>query len=216
MRLAACFRSNSDFNPRAEATVVTIIRPQNKLEFCPRKRKVVYGNLPRSSANRDSGYCVIVTGPFSFQLRLRRVQSLGFLVRSTLHPMIDQPHLLISDDDRDFRETLDSALASRGFRTSLAENGQQALELIRTGGIHLALLDYHMPKLTGLEVIQQVRATGSPLPCILISAGLTDEIIESAERQSVFSILRKPISVRDLTVSVHAAFERFYQWTPRN
>ncbi len=105
---------------------------------------------------------------------------------------------------------------ARGFLTSLAADGQQALRLIQSNEIHLALLDYHMPRLTGLEVIQQIRASGSQVPCILISGGLTDEIVQSAERELVVTVMQKPISVREVALTVHATVKQHYQWAGDN
>jgi CheY-like chemotaxis protein len=61
--------------------------------------------------------------------------------------------ILITDDDRGCREALCEIVASEGFRTLLAESGEEALEIIREERIHLALLDMHMPRLTGLETM---------------------------------------------------------------
>lgn len=130
--------------------------------------------------------------------------------------MIQRPHLLISDDDRDFRETLRDAFVARGFRTSVAGDGEEALALIESSEIHLALLDHHMPRLTGVEVIRQIQTRGSRLPCILVSAGLTPEILASLEPGSVFSVLKKPVNFAELSNTVRATLESFYQWTPRN
>ncbi|MCH6550890.1 MAG: response regulator, partial [Planctomycetes bacterium] len=46
--------------------------------------------------------------------------------------LLDRPSILITDDDRDFRETLGGVLELCGFRTLLADNGQQALDIIQT------------------------------------------------------------------------------------
>ena len=72
-----------------------------------------------------------------------------------------EPNLLITDDDRDFRLSLSEALSRRGYRTVLAADGFEALEVIRSQHIHLALLDVHMPRLDGLGMLQSLRDTCS-------------------------------------------------------
>ncbi|MEZ6091409.1 MAG: response regulator [Pirellulaceae bacterium] len=74
------------------------------------------------------------------------------------------PNLLITDDDEAFRETLRSVLARYGFEMYLAEDGQQALDIISKRQVHLALFDVHMPRLNGLEALARVRAQGWSLP----------------------------------------------------
>ncbi len=121
------------------------------------------------------------------------------------------PSLLITDDDHDFRETLRSVFEPR-FRTLVAGDGEEALDIVRREDVHLILLDMHMPRLTGLETLRQVKQFKSRLPCILLSAGLNDQLIRQAQLAEAFSVLSKPISRRDLTKAVDAALRRIYNW----
>ncbi|MFO0884350.1 MAG: response regulator [Pirellulales bacterium] len=129
------------------------------------------------------------------------------------------PSILITDDDRDFRETLGGLFEPRGFRTFLAGDGEEALDIIRREQVHLALFDMHMPRLTGLEAMRRLRelelqAPIHSLPCILISAALDPMIVQEAREQNVFTVLAKPIGVREVTAAVHKALEQAYQWLP--
>jgi len=122
------------------------------------------------------------------------------------------PSLLITDDDHDFRETLRFVFETRGFRTLMAGDGEEALDIVRSQEVHLVLLDMHMPKLTGLETLRQVKRFKSRLPCILLSAGLDDSLIQQAQMAEAFSVLAKPISRKTLTNTVDAAMRRIYNW----
>ena len=122
------------------------------------------------------------------------------------------PSLLITDDDLDFRETLRIVFEPRGFRTILASDGEEALEIVRRQEVHLLLLDMHMPRLTGLETILQVKRFKSRLPCILLSAALDERIIRQAQDAEAFSVLSKPITRLTLTSTVDAAMRRIYNW----
>lgn len=121
------------------------------------------------------------------------------------------PSLLITDDDRDFRETLRSVFEPR-FRTLVASDGQQALDIVRAEEVHLLLLDMHMPRLTGLETLQQVKRFKSRLPCILLSAALDENLIRQAQLAEAFSVLSKPITRQQLTSTVDDAMRRIYNW----
>lgn len=125
------------------------------------------------------------------------------------------PSLLISDDDRDFRETLGGVFESRGFHTLLASDGEEALDIVRHQTIHLVLLDMHMPRLTGLETIRRIRQLelAIALPCILISAALDDAIVAEARKQQAFSILSKPVRLREINGVVDDALRQSYGWT---
>ncbi len=94
----------------------------------------------------------------------------------------------------------------------MAENGEEALEVILSQDVHLVLLDMHMPRLTGLETIQRVRQLRLRLPCILLSAGLDEVLVREAQSAEAFSVLSKPITRHQLTSVVCRAFERTYNW----
>jgi CheY-like chemotaxis protein len=121
------------------------------------------------------------------------------------------PSILITDDDHDFRETLRVVFEPR-FRTLLAGDGEEALQIVRDEEVHLLLLDMHMPKLTGLETLRRVKQFKSRLPCILLSAGLNDSLIRQAQLAQAFSVLSKPITRQQLTSTVEAAMRRIYNW----
>jgi CheY-like chemotaxis protein len=122
------------------------------------------------------------------------------------------PSLLITDDDADFRETVRSVFEPRGFRTFTAGDGEEAIEIIHSQEIHLVLLDVHMPKLTGIEVLRLLKQFRALLPCILLSAQLDEIILEQARRAEAFSVLAKPVTLQQLTGAVHQALQRTYNW----
>jgi CheY-like chemotaxis protein len=122
------------------------------------------------------------------------------------------PSLLITDDDRNFRETLEAVFAPRGFHTLLAGTGEEALRIIHTQEVHLLLLDVHMPKMTGLETLRLVKQFKAMLPCILMSAEWDDWLLEEARSAEAFLVLAKPLTVHQITGAVLQALERTYHW----
>jgi CheY-like chemotaxis protein len=150
------------------------------------------------------------------------------------------PRLLITDDDRDFRETVAGVLADRGFETLQAADGEEALDIVVRQEVHLLLLDMQMPRLSGLETIERLQTlftvgwalptasvgsytlaqagAGPPsvpprlLPWILISGALDDSIIARAKAAAVFSVLPKPVRLPDLTGAVAGALAQAYNW----
>ena len=126
----------------------------------------------------------------------------------------NEPKLLIADDDRDFRESLKEVLSRRGFSTQLAADGREAVEIVRSqSGLHLVLLDVHMPRLSGIEALGQIRQlVESTLPCILMSAQFDDQIVHQATLLDTASLLSKPFTLRDLTGTVDAILQHAYGW----
>ena len=122
------------------------------------------------------------------------------------------PSILITDDDRGFRETLRGVFEPEGFRTLLAETGVEALDIVSSNDVHLLLLDMHMPRLSGLETLRLVKKLNSRLPCILLSAHPDEGLVEQALRADAFSFLTKPVSRNTITSTVRAALSKAYGW----
>src|ERR1700751_3114855 len=90
------------------------------------------------------------------------------------------PHLLLVDDDDLFRESLGLNLIDEGYEVTSFANGRDALAYLDKGGAADGmLLDWRMPNLTGLDVLRQIRAAGTTLPVIFLTA-LSDDIYEEA------------------------------------
>lgn len=125
-----------------------------------------------------------------------------------------EPRLLIADDDRDFRESLSEVFTRRGFCTHLAADGREAVEIVQASAeLHLVLLDVHMPHLSGLQALHQIRQlVQDTLPCILMSAQLDDQIVRQAEQLETASVLSKPFTLRDVTGTVEEILRQSYGW----
>ncbi len=123
--------------------------------------------------------------------------------------MVSTPSLLITDDDRDFRETLSSIFTHRGFSTLLASDGEEAIRIVSDQTVHVVLMDLHMPRLSGLEAISRIKELNFRLPCILISAALDDEV---RARAGAFSVLSKPVTQEEVTRTVQTALRVTYNW----
>lgn len=122
------------------------------------------------------------------------------------------PEILIADDDVDFRSALSEAFERRGFRTTLASDGQEALELVRVKTtLHVALLDVHMPRLTGLEALEEIRRLELPsLPCLFMTAQLDEHIQRRAQALAGSQVLSKPFSLQTVTAAVRELLQRTY------
>jgi CheY-like chemotaxis protein len=122
------------------------------------------------------------------------------------------PSLLITDDNRDFRETLRELFRRRGYHTLVAADGHEAVQVVQSAEVHLVLIDHHMPRLTGLEAIERIKAFYSRLPCILISGQLDEDL---RRRAQAFRVLSKPVNFAEVTQTVAEALRRTYDWPQR-
>ena len=118
--------------------------------------------------------------------------------------------ILITDDDRGCREALRDIMEPQGFRTMLASSGEEALDIAHEEDVHLALLDMHMPTLTGLETLRLLRQVHAMLPCILVTADATASLMRQAIQESAYSVIQKPVSKNVVMYTVVRCLIRTY------
>jgi CheY-like chemotaxis protein len=119
--------------------------------------------------------------------------------------------ILIADDDRGNRETLGEMLDKRGFRTVLAADGGEAVELVQVDLVHLVLFDMHMPRLTGLEAFAVIRQTlDRILPAVLMTADATNDLIRQAFAAQVYSVIPKPVNGNVVLHTLERALAKVY------
>jgi two-component system, response regulator PdtaR len=128
-----------------------------------------------------------------------------------MRPVATKPYsVLITDDDRDYRETLREIVEPEGYRTVLASSGEEALDILRENPIHLALFDVYMPNMTGVEAIEIVHQINAVLPCILVTADPSEDVMRQAFRVRAFSVLPKPVSKSILLYTMVRALVKVY------
>jgi CheY-like chemotaxis protein len=118
--------------------------------------------------------------------------------------------ILITDDDVGCREALRDIFEPEGYRTFLASSGEEAVDIVRDQPVHVALLDMHMPRMTGLETLELVRQVNRLLPCILVTGDSNELLIRQAFRAHVYSVIPKPVSKNVVLYTVVRALVRAY------
>jgi len=115
------------------------------------------------------------------------------------------PLILIVDDDPGQRSLLNSFLRSQGFETALADSGERALEMLRSGKFAMMISDVRMPGLSGLETLRRARQEHVTLPVLLVTAFTDIRDAVAAMRDGAVNYLAKPIDLDELLTSVRQA-----------
>jgi CheY-like chemotaxis protein len=122
--------------------------------------------------------------------------------------------ILVTDDDQGSRESIASVLSDRGFSTRTAKSGEEAIDIVRVEIIHLVVFDMHMPRMTGLEALEQVRMFNEQLPALLVTADPTREVIRQAQKAHVYSVIPKPVNANLLLHMLQRALSTVYGSIP--
>lgn len=108
--------------------------------------------------------------------------------------------LLVEDDDP-LRGCLDEFLASQGWQVFATDQGAEAVRAARAQRFDFSILDFHLPGMTGLEVLRAITEL-RPLPSIMMSGLASPEETAAAQSAGVFTFLRKPLDLDRLRSSV--------------
>jgi CheY-like chemotaxis protein len=119
------------------------------------------------------------------------------------------PHILVIEDELDFREPLVKLLKNDGHTVAVAGDGVEALKLLDAMRPDLIITDVLMPKKDGIEVIMNLSRSGNAVPIIAMSGGRrsisTDFNLDSAKLVGVKATLAKPFSRADLRLAIQQA-----------
>jgi DNA-binding response OmpR family regulator len=121
------------------------------------------------------------------------------------------PHLLIVDDERATRESLEEILTLEGFQVALAESGEEALAVLRETPIDLMLLDLKMKGMDGLQTTETAKQIAPDTVIIMLTAHGTLESAIAAMRRGAFDYLLKPAAVSDIIASVQRGLSHHAQ-----
>jgi len=121
------------------------------------------------------------------------------------------PHILVIEDDLEFRDPLVKLWRSDRHTATVAGVGEQALHLLRSIRPGLIITDVLMPKMDGIETIMELSRSGNAVPIIAMSGGRrsvsADFNLASAKLMGVRATLSKPFSRADLRAAIQQALE---------
>ncbi|MDI6783356.1 MAG: response regulator [bacterium] len=115
--------------------------------------------------------------------------------------------VLIVDDDRYTRLTLEDFLQHEGFYTLGVPDGYQVTEIVLNELIDLVLLDMNLPGRDGIQILREIKYLRAALPVIMITGSRAPDLFYELIELDAFSLLPKPVDISLLRQAVqHALF----------
>jgi len=118
------------------------------------------------------------------------------------------PTVLVVDDEASIRRTLREILEYEDFGVEEAVDGEEALAAIRENQYDLVLLDVKMPKVDGMDVLEEIAGETTDLPVVMISGHGTIETAVEATKLGAYDFIEKPPDLNRLLVTVRNAMDR--------
>lgn len=142
-----------------------------------------------------------MTGQLSLSPNGRPPARTASPTRNGARPMATHPIILI-DDDRTWLQAAVELLRGEGFDVEAAEDGQRGLELLDHSSPVLVILDIHMPRLGGFDVLRELRHRGQRVPILMVSSEDQAGLVAQALADGASSFLRKPVAAELLLRAV--------------
>lgn len=116
--------------------------------------------------------------------------------------------ILICEDHDILLTALEFRMRKAGFEVIITKDGQEALDVLKTGTVDLMVADLEMPKVTGLEIIKHLREElKSDLPVIIIATLDQEEDIMKALEIGAVDFVAKPFKPAELVLRAKCAFK---------
>ena len=117
----------------------------------------------------------------------------------------ERKQILVVDDELNLRRVLRAQLERDGYDVHTAEDGEQALSLLREHHIDLVITDLRMPKVDGMELLRRIAATEEAPPVVMITAHGTVDTAVEALKTGAFDYITKPFDQDDVRTIVRKA-----------
>jgi CheY-like chemotaxis protein len=120
----------------------------------------------------------------------------------------NKKRILFADDNKLFRDTIKHLLENtKLFSVRTAQDGKEAINLLKKQDFDLLVTDYEMPKMDGYELFKKCKTVNSRLPVIFMTGSKFNEgMIEKAKTQGLVSCIYKPFNIEDIIKMIDVAF----------
>lgn len=106
--------------------------------------------------------------------------------------------ILVVDDEDILRMLITDTLEFEGYLIEEAENGQEGFEMIESNAYDLIILDYMMPEMTGMEVLEKIKPLNLSVPIIMLTAKAQQSDRDLAHENGAKYFMPKPFSPSEL------------------
>ncbi len=114
-----------------------------------------------------------------------------------------RPHLLLVDDEAITVMALERFLARKGFRVSVAANGQEALSLAAQDPPDLVVTDMRMPRMSGRDLIRELRLARADLPVVVVTGYMASDAESLGLTGPETVVMTKPLDPEALIATMN-------------
>ena len=121
--------------------------------------------------------------------------------------MSEKPRILILDDEKNYLLVLEALLSDAGYAVTSINDPEMALSYLEEAEVDVVITDMKMPKISGMEVLQQIKRSSPGIPVLIMTAFGSIESAVEVMKYGAFDYITKPFANDELLLSVHNAVE---------
>jgi DNA-binding NtrC family response regulator len=120
---------------------------------------------------------------------------------------VEQCKVLLVDDEAEYLETLMKRLKKRNLAITGANNGEEALHLLRTSQVDVVVLDVRMPGMDGIQVLREIKKSKPLVEVIMLTGHANVEVAVEGMSLGAFDYLMKPADIDELLYKIQDAYK---------
>ena len=121
--------------------------------------------------------------------------------------MSEKSRILILDDEKNYLLVLEALLSDAGYDVTPINDPEMAVSYLEEAEVDVVITDMKMPKMSGLDVLQQIKRSSPSIPVLIMTAFGSIESAVEVMKYGAFDYITKPFANDELLLSVHNAVE---------
>ena len=113
-------------------------------------------------------------------------------------------NIMVVDDDTALADGIADVLDAKGYNVSIANDGFEALDMVKKDIFDIVIMDIRMPKMNGVETYKEIKIVSPYIKVIMMTAYSTENLIDEAMHEGVIDVMNKPIDLDRLIALIEA------------
>jgi two-component system, NtrC family, response regulator HydG len=113
--------------------------------------------------------------------------------------------ILLVEDDLTFSRILEGFLSKNGYQVTISNKGKEGLKIFQSRPFDMVLLDYRLPDTTGMDILNEIKNSGSTVPIVIMTSFTDIRTAVKAIKLGAFEYITKPVNPDELLMIARQA-----------
>lgn len=119
----------------------------------------------------------------------------------------DKPSILIVDDNNSLCKTMSFVLERKGYATTMAKNGPEAIENVKERPFDMIFMDIKMPLMDGVETYKNIKRIRPDAAVMMMTAYAVEDLVQEALKEGAYGIIYKPLDIEEVIANIESVMK---------